>query len=158
MVQVSVTNEFELFYRRYFDRIYQYVHRRIRNAQTAEDIVQETFCAAYMKRHILQEHSQPQLWLLRTAKNKMLELHRSMRYRITVPLEEKKDLGQEELRYRIKELEVTALATLGTEEWKLVKDYYLYGFTVSELAEEKGITENNMRVKLCRLRKKLREE
>lgn len=72
-----------------------------------------------------------------------------------MPLEEL-ELGREELRYEVKELELTALATLDRQEWELVKDYYLYGVTISELASAEGITENNMRVRLWRLKKRLR--
>ena len=56
------------------------------------------------------------------------------------------------------ELELTALAMVSDEEWMLIKKYYLYGATIAELAEAYNITENNMRVRLSRLKKKLRDK
>lgn len=149
-------DEFAVFYQKYFDRIYGYVYRRISDVQTAEDIAQDTFCAAYAKRQVFLGHAQPLRWLLRTARNKILELYRYTGRQATVPLEEL-ELGREELRYEVKELELTALTTLNREEWELVRDHYLYGVTISELAGAAGITENNMRVRLWRLKKRLQK-
>ena len=60
--------------------------------------------------------------------------------------------------YEGRELELTALDIVSEEEWNLIKDYYLEGITIKELAEKYGITENNMRVRLFRLKTKLRSE
>lgn len=155
-METNGADEFAVFYQKYFDRIFGYVYRRISDVQTAEDIAQDTFCAAYAKRQVFLGHAQPLRWLLRTARNKILELYRYTGRQATVPLEEL-ELGREELRYEVKELELTALTTLNREEWELVRDHYLYGVTISELAGAAGITENNMRVRLWRLKKRLQE-
>lgn len=147
-------DEFTALYERYFNRIFKYVCRRISDVQTAEDIAQDTFCAAYAKKQDFLGHAQPLRWLLCTARNKLRERYRYMGRRATVPLEEL-ELGREELRYEVKELELTALATLNKQEWELVRDHYFYGITISELACAEGITENNMRVRLWRLKKRL---
>lgn len=151
-------DEFTVLYRKYYDDILKYVRHRVRDVQAAEDIVQETFCAAYEKKQVFLAYAQPQLWLFRTAKNKMLEFGRRMRYRQTVPFEDAPEPGREELRYKVKELELTALATLDEQEWRRVRDHYLYGVTIPELASAEGITENNMRVRLSRIKKKLLED
>lgn len=152
----GTTEEFEIFYREYFNRVYKYVYRKIPNPQVAEDITQDTFYAAYVKCQELARHPKPELWLLRTAHNKMLEFYRRMKYRDTVPLEEESlELGKEEIYYQMKELELTALATMNQEEWQLMKKYYFFGYSIQELAEAEGITENNMRVRLSRLKKRL---
>ena len=46
---------------------------------------------------------------------------------------------------------------IAEEEWELIKDFYLRGITIRELAGKYGITENAMTVRLHRLRKKIRE-
>lgn len=150
-------NGFAELYRKMYAEIYRYVYRRIFNVQTAEDIVQETFYAAYIKYPEILTCEEAGKWLRRIAKYKMLELHRRMRYRSTVPLEEEAGLGREELCYRIKELELTALTVLSKEEWRLVRAYYLYGITIPELAASEGISEGNMRVRICRMKKKLKK-
>lgn len=151
-------DEFAALYRKYYDRVFRYVSRRVSDVQTAEDIVQDTFFVAYMKKLDFLEYAQPLAWLLRTAGNKILERWRYMRRCGAESLEETEPgLGQEELRYVLAELEQTALKTLGREEWRLVKSCYLYGVTVSELAEAEGVSEGSMRVRLWRLMKKLQK-
>ena len=66
------------------------------------------------------------------------------------------ELSDEERGYETKELELTAAAALSREEWKLLCSYYLVGVPVSELAQDYGITPENLRVRLTRLKKKLR--
>ncbi len=151
-------DKFEAIYREYYDRVFRYVCRRISDVQTAEDIVQDTFFIAYARKLDFLEYAQPLAWLFRTAGNKIMERWRYMRQREAESLEEAEPgLGQEELRYELAELEQTALKTLGREEWRLVKSCYLYGVTVSELAEAEGVSEGSMRVRLWRLMKKLQK-
>lgn len=151
-------DEFAAIYQKYYDRVFRYVCRRIPDVQTAEDIVQDTFFIAYMKKPDFLGSARPLAWLLRTAGNKIMERWRYMRRRGAESLEEvEPGLGQEELRYEMAELEQTALKTLGRDEWRLVKKCYLYGVTVSELAEAEGVSEGSMRVRLWRLVKKLQK-
>lgn len=150
-------DEFAAIYQQYYDRVYRYVRRRIPDVQAAEDIVQDTFFIAYMKKLDFLGYAQPLAWLFRTAGNKIMERWRYMRRCGAESLEEALGLGQEELRYEMAELEQTALKTLGRDEWRLVKRCYLYGITVSELAEAEGVSEGSMRVRLWRLVKKLQK-
>ena len=88
----------------------------------------------------------------------MRELHRKMKRWATEPLDEgSPELGVEEGCYEEVELELTALAILDEKEWKLIKRYYFGGCPISVLAKEEGITDNNMRVRLYRMKKKLKD-
>ena len=40
----------------------------------------------------------------------------------------------------------------------MVKAYHVFGTTIAEIARSESVTENNMRVRLFRFRKKLKEE
>ncbi len=146
-------------YEAHFDDIFKFVYRRIPNKQMAEDLTHDTFFAALKKGKAFLEYQEPKLWLMVTAKNKMHELFRRMGRWATEPLEEEcPDLAVTENSYEKIELELTALAMVSDEEWMLIKKYYLYGATIAELAEAYNITENNMRVRLSRLKKKLRDK
>ncbi len=148
---------FAEFYKNNFERIYKYVYRIFPNKQIAEDIAQETFYTAYLKYGEFRGHPNPQLWLLRIARYKILECRKSMRYRRAEPLEQEcPELAKEDVHYSVKELEVSALTMLGEKGWRLIKRRYLFGSTISEMAEAEGITENNMRVRLSRLRSRLK--
>lgn len=103
-------------------------------------------------------HPEPKKWLMVTARNKMRELYRKMKRNASETLEEIPELAVEEPDYNEIELELTALSIIDKEDWELIKDYYLIGITTRELAEKYEITENNMRVRLHRLKVKLRKK
>lgn len=125
----------------------------------AEDIAQDVFYAAWKKGDEFLKHKEPKLWLMVTARNKMHALYRQMKRWTYEPLEEDHPtMAVMEHEYEESELELTALAIISEEEWKLIKDYYLSGITIKELAEKYQITENNMRVRLFRMKAKLRGE
>ena len=150
--------EFAEIYRAYFDDVFKLVYRSIPNRPMAEDITQDTFFAALKRGEEFLRHPEPKLWLLRTAHFKILELYRRMRRRATEPLEEEAlELAEQEGRYGEIELDMSALTTIGEEEWRMIKEYHLFGTTIAEIAEAEKVTENNMRVRLFRFRQKLRE-
>lgn len=148
---------FEEIYKIHFREIYAYVSRVARDGQAAEDIVQDVFCAALSLGDQFRNHPNRKGWLMLTARNKCCELHRKMRRWAAQPLEEGQEWEAVDSRYGEIELEMTALGVLTREEWKLVKDYYLGGATIRELAKRCGKTENGMRVYLHRLKGKVRK-
>lgn len=149
--------EFTEIYRKDFNDIFRYVHHRISNQQLAEDLTQETFYAALEKGAEFLEHPYPKRWLLRTARYKIYELYRKMKNWSTVSLEEDYPaLAEEEPAYGEKELELAIRSVLSEEDWALFRNYHLWGCTIAELSEAYGITDDNARVRLTRLKKKLR--
>jgi len=154
---MNTEEKFTEFYKEYYEEIYKYVRHRIPNAQMAEDVVQETFYTAYKKRDVFLEHPYPRRWLLCTARNKVHEICRKMKRWAAAPLGElSHEIITEEIGYDYKELELAVLRVLSEEDWQMLRGYYLYGVKASELAEQNGITEGNMRVRLTRLKQKLR--
>lgn len=155
---VGITDGLEAIYKEHYRKVYKFVYRNLRNKQMAEDITQDTFYAALKLGDDFLLHPKPELWLMVTARYKMYELYRKMKRWAAVSLEEEcLGLAVSETDYEDVELELTALTIIDEEEWRLIKNYYLTGITIAELAESEGITENNMRVRLTRLKKKLRD-
>lgn len=144
-------------YEAYFDVVYKFVYRRVRNEEVALDIVQDVFLAALDKSETFLKHPEQKKWLIVTAKNKLHELYRQMERIDPRSIEEISELEAEKSGYEEIEMEMTALAIIDKDEWELIKDYYLRGIKIRELAEKYGITENNMRVRLFRLRKKMKK-
>ena len=66
-------------------------------------------------------------------------------------------LFRSESGFREIDLEQSALCVLRKEEWEMVKGYYMGETAIKELAEKYGVTENNMRVRLYRLKVKVRK-
>lgn len=155
---VGVGGIVEAAYNAYFEDVYKFVFRRVGNKQIAEDIAHDVFCAALNKIEEFRSHPEPRGWLIKTAKYKLRELNRRMEYRASDSLEEVPEPAVKVHEFEGTELELTALAIIDGKEWELIKDYYLAGITIRELAEKYGITENNMRVRLCRLKAKMRKK
>ena len=155
----DINEEFEKLYRDNYKEVYEFIYHQIPNKQIAEDIMQDTFYAALKSGETFLRHPKQVGWLMVTAQNKIYELHRKMKRQKALPLDdENRILAVRELNYDVTELELAALAIMSEKEWTLIKDYYLRGIPAKELAQEKGITENNFRVKLSRLSSKLRKE
>lgn len=144
-------------YEAYFDDVFRAVYRKVLERQTAEDIAQDTFFAAFRIGEHFLEHPEPKLWLLRTAYNKVHELYRRRKRRATEPLENCKELAEQDCHYGEVELNLSALATVTEKEWRTVMAHHVFGTTIAEMAESEAVTENNMRVRLFRVRKKLKD-
>ncbi len=151
------TDEFTEVYKTYFNDVFRTVHHKISNRQAAEDITQDTFFAALKLGKDFLDHPKPKLWLLRTAHNKMLELYRESKRWDMEPLEKCQDLAAQDCHYGEVELNVSALATISEEDWRTIKAYHVFGTTIAEIAKSKCITENNMRVRMYRVKKKLKD-
>ena len=147
----------EKAYNAYFKDVYAYVLRRVGNSTVAEDIAHDVFLTALNRIEVFRNHPQKKGWLMITARNKLKELRKKMESRPVESLEEVQDVGTEEIDYGKIEFVLTMHKVVAEEEWELIKDFYLRGITIRELAEKYGITENAMTVRLHRLRKKIRE-
>ena len=111
-----------------------------------------------MKWEQVQKAEVPLRWLYQTANYKLQELQRKAITHPTVPLEEVGEMPvSEDVSHEMSELELVAKESLTEEEWELLKRYHIIGYTVEELADELGITPNNMRVRISRVTGKLRK-
>ena len=151
------TDEFGRVYKAYYGDVFKAVYHKASDRQTAEDITQDTFVAAFKLGEEFLAHPQPKLWLLRTAHNKLCEQYRKAKRWGTEPLEECQELAAQDCHYGEIELDLAAVATITEAEWRMVKAYHVFGTSIAEIARSEAVTENNMRVRLFRFRKKLAE-
>lgn len=148
--------EFSKLYREYQPFLLRYVSAVVRDKTLAEDIVQETFCEMLDQFEKFRNHPNQRGWLVKTAGYKMREISRKMSSNELVPLQEdiiqpiKNDIG-----YEMKELEIVMSEVFDENEREYFLKYYLRGYSVKELAAMEGVSENNMRVRLYRLKEKL---
>lgn len=57
----------------YGDSLYQFAYARVRDAHTAEDLVQETFVAAIKSRDRFEQRSKVKTWLIGILKHKIID-------------------------------------------------------------------------------------
>ena len=147
--------EFDEMYRRTQAEIYKFIRYRVADKELAKDVLQETYHVAYKKWDILCEHSNPMGWLINTAKNKIRELNKSLK-----KIECEVDLDADEYTftedgYGKSELDLIITKGLTEEEKNRFYKYFLHGYSISELAQLEKISENNMSVRISRLRSKI---
>ena len=126
-----------------------------RRKELAKDVLQETYYVAYKKWDILCEHSNPMGWLINTAKNKIRELNKSLKkIECEVGLDADEYTFTED-GYGKSELDLVITKGLTEEEKNRFYKYFLHGYSISELAQLEKISENNMSVRISRLRSKI---
>ena len=142
-----------------YEKLYAFVDRRQTDKWFAEDVVQETFLEAYRKAELLADHPNQLGWLYLTVRNKMMKM-----------CGKKKDvclfdggeivcmeLEEEEWKYREIELVESIKSAVSEEEYEMLRDYWLNGYSSEEVADKYGVDRGAIRMKMSRLKKKLRE-
>ena len=152
----TVEQRFEDLYREGVEKVRIYVRKKITDRELAEDIVQEVFCVAWKKRWEFTDSGNPMGWLIRAARFKILEqYHNTDGCGRFLPEEYDEEFGVTEPGYEIAEWMEILEGLLDQYSFRIFQDYFLLGYTMKEIAEQKGVKENNLRVQLCRMRKRL---
>ena len=147
--------EFDELYRRNQPEIYKFIRYRVSDKELAKDVLQETFCVAYKKWEQVRELSNPTGWLINVAKNKIRELNKTLKKLECEVALETGEVTTMEDGYGKSELDIVILENLTEEEKRRFVRYFVCGYSISEMAEFENITENNMSVRISRLRDKI---
>ena len=146
--------EFEIMVRTYSADVYRFAYWLSRNSWQAEDLVQETFSAAWRARDSLRDRDAVKPWLFTIARNEFAR--QFQRKRLDVVDVELEDLpigigpeGQERV-----EIE-NALQALPENYREPLVLQVLGGFSTREIAQMMGITEPNVMTRLTRARQAL---
>ncbi len=148
--------EFSKLYQEYQPFLMRYVNAVVKDKSLAEDIVQEAFCETLCQFDKFRDHPNQKGWLINVARFKIREISRKMHSRELLPLQDELiQPGKMEIGYEMKELDELMSKAFDENEREYFLKYYLWGYSVKELADTEGVTENSMRVKLFRLKEKL---
>jgi RNA polymerase sigma-70 factor, ECF subfamily len=152
------TRAFERLYREHAGRVYGLCLRITRDAQLAEDCMQETFINAWRALSQFQTRSSLSTWLHRIAVNVSLGKRRK-----ATPVEERDEDAESldggwtlETPVEVEELEAAIDALPDGARDALVL-HALYGYSHVEAAQMLGIAEGTCKAQLHRARKLLRE-
>ena len=150
--------DFEEIYRAYFADVYRYILALSRDAQTAEEVTQETFVRALTAIDGFRGERQIRVWLCQIARNQYLSLCRERRKFAEEP-GETGDRGIEEGfadRETARQLHVLLHAL--PEPYKEVFSLRTFGeLPFAQIGELFGKTESWARVTYFRARQKLKE-
>lgn len=149
----------ELF-ERYQNNLYAVAFNVCKNAQDAEDAVQDTFIQYYMLKKEFESERHIRAWLIRVAINKAKNKNRTFWRKNKVPLED----YMETLEFETPESgELFETAMRLPEKYRVVIHLFYYEeYSVHEIADILKLSEGNVKVRLSRgrslLREKLQEE
>lgn len=154
---------FAELYRRYFDRIYAYVYRRVGNAAEAEDLTSRVFFQALgaLSRYT-DRGAEVSTWLFRIAHNLVANWHRDLARRnrslprlgVPDPDDPVDDLIARELREKLRR----AVAKLSAEKQRLLALKFSEGLSNAEIGAVLGKSEGAVKLLLHRTIKRLRQE
>ncbi len=147
--------EFDELYHENYLEIYKFIRCRVADRELAKDVLQETFYIAYKKWEYVRTLSNPTGWLINTAKNKMKELNKKLRkLECEVELENYEYTVIED-GYGKSELNIAILSDLTEAEKQRFYRYFVCGYTIADMARLETVSENNMSVRISRLRDKI---
>lgn len=140
---------------RYRGNLFAAAFNMCRNAADADDIVQETFLQYYMAKKEFDNEQHIRAWLFRVAVNKAKNVNRSFWKQHKLPLEE----YMETLVFESPKEEVLFETVMRLpEKYRIIIHLFYYeDYTVREIAGVLKLTEGNVKVRLSRGRKLLRE-
>lgn len=140
----------------YKDSLFSVAFNLCRNAADAEDVVQETFLQYFTESKSFLNEQHIRAWLLRVAINKAKNVNRSFWRWKKVPLEEYMD----SLTFETLEAEnLFGAVMMLPEKYRIVIHLFYYeDYSAKEISEILHITEQNVKMRLSRGRKLLKEK
>ncbi|WP_378177061.1 RNA polymerase sigma factor [Aquimarina sp. SS2-1] len=158
------TNAFSILVQRYQSMVYTVVYRMLRNKEEAEEVAQDTFVKAYKSLVNYRGEAKFSTWLYTIAYRKSLDaIKKNKRYIVTELIEEitEGEIGmvQDALSYlqekERKQVVAESILKLPEEEAAIITLYYFEEKSIKEIKDIVGLTEDNIKIKLYRSRKKL---
>lgn len=150
---------FERLVENYRNRAFSFVLAHLRNLEDARDIVQESFIRIYENLDRIDENRKFFSYFYKTVQNGIYSHLRRKKREKTVPEEAAEDIirywNNGQLSTEEKLFLLGALDSLPPEEKNIVILRFFEGMNDGEIAAVTGLTEENVRVKIHRAKKKL---
>lgn len=157
------TNRYEYFLDKYGQQVFALVARIVSCQEDAEELTQDVFLKAFRQLSSFKEESSFSTWIYRIAYNAAISATRKRNYDVlhlddavfanlsdTQVDEALEDESEEQLNRLSR-----AIEKLDADERALITLYYIEERPLAEVAFISGMTDNNAKVKLHRIRKKL---
>ncbi|MBE6038918.1 MAG: RNA polymerase sigma factor [Anaerofustis stercorihominis] len=151
----------KMLYRKYKREIYLYLYSMCRNADTAEELMQETFLKALLS--LSENHTNMRAWLYMVARNlyfnhRKTELRTEPRDEITLEEDIKNsDILGSVIRTEQHQLLFKALQTLSDNKRDILLLQYFNRLSQKEISEILKITPANVRVLALRAKREIKQ-
>lgn len=146
---------FEMLYDANSRKVFAYLRSRSIDEQTAADVLQNTFLAAWRSAGRFQGGAKPLTWLIAIARHKLADELRSRDRTRAAPLETAAGghdpTGQADDRISVRQ----AIAALGEEQRELLHLVFVLGMSYAEAAEALEVPEGTIKSRMFALKKQL---
>jgi len=152
-----IGNAEDLIYQLYqsmYKKLVRAAMTKLRNYPDAEDITQDVFTLAEMKKNDLLTHPNPEGWLFDVLKNKILHEYRT-RGRFKVALG-KLEAGYSDHYIPEDDSVPDIFDCITKDEYDLLKRIYVDGYTIRLVAEQSGLNYETCRRRVQRIKDKVR--
>jgi RNA polymerase sigma factor (sigma-70 family) len=144
-------------YTEYLQQVSRYVYSHVNDISAVDDIISDTFMLACERASELQNHPNKAGWLFSVARNKILEYRRTgNRIELYGEYSDSFSAGTVDS-VSINEMQIYIEKNLTHDEYIRFMRYFIWGYSISEMASMENISKDNMSVRINRLRKKLKE-
>jgi len=154
--------DFEILIERHKDYVMSVCVSVLKSKQDAEEASQDSFIKAYKKLKSFDKSAKFSTWLYRIAYRTSLDFLRKRKR--TVNIEDHASSFKEDAKVQSKiqnderfEILQSVLDQLEEEERTLIRLFYFEEMQVKDLAKITNLSESNVKIKLFRIRKKLKE-
>lgn len=160
VLQENNARAFETLMKRYTSSVYGAALRLMKDEDNAQEVVQMAFIQAYRQLDSWRGENFG-AWVTIIANHIGLRLLEKEKRRASEPLDDNTDLPDEgydeQKEQRLQDLE-EALAQLPEADRQIVQWHYYEGVPLLMIAERLGQTENNIKVRLFRIRERLKKK
>jgi len=150
-----------LLFERYHRQVFGFYYRMCGDAELSEDLVQNLFLRMLKYRHTFSGEGQFRAWMYQMARNLLMDHYRKQKNILKDDFKEVERLWEDEETERSKEENVLtlekAMQYLSDEKRELLVLSRYQGLRYREIAEMKDTTEANIKVKVFRAIRELRE-
>ena len=145
----------QVLFETYRQNVYAAAFSVCKNAADAEDILQETFLQYHQTNKQFESEQHIRAWLLRVALNRAKDVYRKRKRRNETALED----YMETLTFPSPESGALFSAVMALPEHyrSVIHLFYYEDYTVDEIAKLLRLTQSNVKVRLSRARKLLKE-
>ncbi len=156
--------QFKALFLPFHKRLYRTAFRLLGNAPDAEDMVQEVYLKLWSRRNELAEMENVEAYLVTLVKHMCYDALRASPPKEDdsppeeLPLAADDDVAQAvEMRDELGVVQ-TLIARLPADQRQIIMMRDVNGCSYEEIEEAAGLSQGNIRVLLCRARKKIREQ
>lgn len=147
----------EKYYRDEYSDMLSFAAYMLNSHSLAEVAVQETFVTALNNMDKLAASEKPVGWLYNTLKNVIRHIRRDVN-RVTSTLISLEDAPETASESFDSDTYLTLIGTEKSEDLSLLTQFYVYGYSLKELAEQYNVSVGTIKMRIKRAKERLRKK